>query len=95
MRFEDRKASWKSLEETVFDIAIIGGGINGAAVYHQLCSQGYRVLLVDKADFGGGTSQASAMFIWGGVLYLRNLELLTVAKFCLSRALFWARRAKC
>jgi glycerol-3-phosphate dehydrogenase len=85
MRFERRKVSWESLRETVFDIAIIGGGINGAAAYHQLCNQGYRVLLVDKADFGGGTSQASAMFIWGGVLYLRNLELLTVAKFCLSR----------
>jgi glycerol-3-phosphate dehydrogenase len=85
MRSERRKTSWDSIKETVFDIAVIGSGINGAATYHQLCSQGYRVLLVDKADFGGGTSQASAMFIWGGVLYLRNLELLTVAKFCLSR----------
>ena len=85
MRFERRRAQWESIEQTVFDVAIVGGGINGATVYHQLCSQGYRVLLVDKADFGGGTSQASAMFIWGGALYLRNLELVTVAKLCLSR----------
>ena len=85
MKLERRNNLWESIQQTVFDVAVVGGGINGASVYHQLCREGYRVLLVDKGDFGGGTSQASAMFIWGGVLYLRNLELLTVARFCLSR----------
>ena len=85
MKLERRKSLWESIEQTAFDVAVVGGGINGATVYHQLCREGYRVLLVDKGDFGGATSQASAMFIWGGVLYLRNLEWLTVARFCLSR----------
>ena len=61
-----------------FDVVIVGAGINGAAVCHALTSSGYRVLLVDQGDFGGGTSQASTMLIWGGLLYLKNLELATV-----------------
>ena len=85
MRHARRKAQWGRLDEGVFDVAVVGGGINGASVYHQLCSEGYRVLLVDKADFAGGTSQASAMFIWGGLLYLRNLEFRAVARFCRAR----------
>ena len=61
-----------------FDVVIVGAGINGAAVCHALTSGGYRVLLVDQGDVGGGTSQASTMLIWGGLLYLKNLELATV-----------------
>ena len=80
-----RAAQWGPTEHTVFDVAVIGGGINGASVYHELCSHGYRTLLVEKADFAGGTSQASAMFIWGGLLYLRNLEFASVAKYCRAR----------
>ena len=55
-----------------FDITIIGGGINGASLYNKLVQEGYRVLLIDKGDFASGTSQASGMMIWGGLLYLRN-----------------------
>ena len=72
-------------QNETFDVTIIGGGINGACLYHQLCRQGYRVLLVDKGDFACGTSQASAMMVWGGLLYLRNLDFLTVAKLSRDR----------
>jgi glycerol-3-phosphate dehydrogenase len=85
MRWERRKAQWESVERTVFDVAVIGGGINGASVYRALCRQGYRALLVDRADFAAGTSQASAMFIWGGLLYLRNLDLGAIMRFCRAR----------
>ncbi len=67
-----------------FDAVIIGGGITGASLYDRMCREGYRVLLVDRGDFGSGTSQASAMMIWGGLLYLRQLDFGTVWK--LSRA---------
>ncbi|MDH5763490.1 MAG: FAD-dependent oxidoreductase [Nitrospinota bacterium] len=72
-------------QNETFDVTIIGGGINGASLYHQLCRKGYRVLLVDKGDFACGTSQASAMMVWGGLLYLRNLDLLTVAQLSRDR----------
>ena len=42
-------------------------------------------LLVDARDFAGATSQASAMMIWGGLLYLRNWDLLTVWRLCAAR----------
>lgn len=85
MRWQRRGAQWESVAHAAFDVAIVGGGINGASIYHQLCREGYRVLLVDQGDFGGGTSQASAMFIWGGLLYLRNLQIGSVARFCHAR----------
>jgi len=72
-------------QNEIFDVTIVGGGINGACLYHHLCQQGYRVLLVDKGDFACGTSQASAMMVWGGLLYLRNMDFLTVAKLSRDR----------
>ena len=74
-----------TLDRRTFDVVVIGGGINGAALFHTLSRAGYRVLVVDGSDFGSGTSQGSTMLIWGGLLYLRNLELGTVWRLCASR----------
>ncbi|MEN8189678.1 MAG: FAD-dependent oxidoreductase [Thermodesulfobacteriota bacterium] len=68
-----------------FDVAIIGGGINGACLFDLLCRRGYRTILLERGDFGGGTSQASAMMIWGGLLYLRNMDVPSVFNFSRSR----------
>ena len=68
-----------------FDVVVLGGGINGACLYDSLCRQGYRVLLADKRDFASGTSQASGMMLWGGLLYLRNLDFSTVFKLSADR----------
>ncbi len=85
MGIEQRQYQWDALEGNVFDVAIIGGGINGVCLYHRLCSNGFRVALLDKEDFAGATSQASAMMIWGGLLYLRNWDLPTVWRLCAAR----------
>lgn len=68
-----------------FDVAVIGAGINGAAIAHALAAAGYRVLLVEQGDIGSGTSQASTMLIWGGLLYLRHLEIATVVALSRDR----------
>lgn len=80
-----RTASWDAALASIHDVVIIGGGINGASVYSELCRRGYRALLVDRGDFGGGTSQSSAMWVWGGLIYLATLDFATVAKLCASR----------
>jgi glycerol-3-phosphate dehydrogenase len=80
-----RRAVFDQAGSASFDVAIVGGGINGACLYHHLCSAGYRVLLVDKGDFASGTSQASAMMIWGGLLYLSTLDVATVLRLSASR----------
>lgn len=64
---------------------IIGGGITGTSLANLLHRTGRSALLVEKEDFGSGTSQASGMMIWGGLLYLKNLEFLQVRKFCRAR----------
>ncbi len=73
-----RQKNWNIIVNNSFDVVIIGGGINGASVYRELSRQGYKVLLVEKGDFSCGTSQSSAMMIWGGLLYLKNLAFLSV-----------------
>lgn len=85
MSLKRRLQNWESMSQTIFDVAIIGGGINGACLYNHLSRDGYRVLLLDKGDFAGATSQASAMMIWGGLLYLRNWDMATVWQLCASR----------
>lgn len=64
---------------------IVGGGISGAPLYRQLCRLGYRTAIIDKGDFASGTSQASGMLVWGGLLYLKELDLMTVIQLCRAR----------
>lgn len=71
--------------DQIFDAVIIGGGVNGACLYDRLCRMGYRVVLLDRGDFACATSQASAMMVWGGLLYLRCLDLSTVYKYSRAR----------
>ena len=55
-----------------FDIAIIGGGINGAAIARDAAGRGLRVLLVEQDDLAAGTSSASTKLIHGGLRYLAH-----------------------
>src|SRR3954468_23471758 len=54
-----------------FDLAIIGGGINGVGIARDAAGRGIRVLLIEQGDLGAGTSSASTKLIHGG---LENLE---------------------
>jgi glycerol-3-phosphate dehydrogenase len=55
-----------------FDIAIIGGGINGTGVARDAAGRGLRVLLVEANDLSSGTSGASSKLIHGGLRYLEQ-----------------------
>jgi glycerol-3-phosphate dehydrogenase len=80
-----RQTQWERLGSTEFDVLILGGGINGACLFHELSAAGYQVLLVDRGDFACATTQSSAMMIWGGLLYLKDLRIPTVLSLCRSR----------
>lgn len=60
----------KKIGSTEYDVAIVGGGINGAAAAQELSAKGYRVLLVDKGDFGSGSSSRSSRLLHCGLRYL-------------------------
>lgn len=55
-----------------FDLAIIGGGINGTGIARDAAGRGLRVLLLEMNDLGGGTSSASSKLIHGGLRYLEH-----------------------
>src|SRR5438034_2588855 len=64
-----------SLRGSNFEIAIIGGGINGVAIARVCALAGRRVLLVEKHDFASGTTSRSTRIIHGGLRYLEHGEL--------------------
>lgn len=70
-----------------FDVIIIGAGINGAGVFRDLCAQGLKCLIVDKGDFGSGTSAAPSRLIHGGLKYLETGEFRLVAESTYERNL--------
>lgn len=58
----------------MFDVIIIGAGINGAGIARDAARRGLKVLLLDKKDIASGTSGASTRLIHGGLRYLEHLE---------------------
>lgn len=78
-----------------FDVIILGAGINGAGLFRDLCLQGVKCLIVDKADFGSGTSAAPSRLIHGGIKYLETGELGLVAQSTLERNLLLRNAPHC
>jgi glycerol-3-phosphate dehydrogenase len=61
-----------------FDLAIIGGGINGTGIARDAAGRGLKVLLVEQSDLASGTSSASSKLIHGGLRYLEHGALRLV-----------------
>jgi glycerol-3-phosphate dehydrogenase len=61
-----------------FDLLIIGGGINGAAIARDAAIRGAKALLVEKDDLAAHTSSASSKLIHGGLRYLEYYEFRLV-----------------
>ncbi len=80
-----RESNVEKLGEQLFDVLIIGGGINGAVAAAALAGRGVRVALIERGDFASGVSSASSNLAWGGIKYLETHEYLLVNKLCRSR----------
>lgn len=70
-----------------FDLIVIGGGINGAAIARDAALRGLSVLLLEKSDFGSGTSSFSSRLIHGGLRYLEYAEFPLVFESLRERRL--------
>ncbi len=68
----------RRLADEDFDVLVIGGGITGAGVALDAASRGLRTALVEKGDFGSGTSSKSSKMIHGGIRYLQQREFRLV-----------------
>jgi glycerol-3-phosphate dehydrogenase len=63
-----------------YDLAIVGGGINGCGIARDAAGRGLTVLLVEQGDLGGATSSASTKLIHGGLRYLEHYDFSLVRK---------------
>ena len=78
------------MAEAEYDIAIIGGGINGCGIARDAAGRGYSVLLCEQDDFASGTSSVSTKLIHGGLRYLEYYEFRLVREALMEREVLWA-----
>lgn len=64
----------------MYDLAIIGGGINGVGIARDAAGRGLNVLLVERDDLAAHTSSASTKLVHGGLRYLEQYEFALVRK---------------
>ena len=78
------------MTDQTFDLAVIGGGVNGCGIARDAAGRGARVLLLEAGDLGGGTSSASSKLIHGGLRYLEHYEFGLVREALSERERLWA-----
>ena len=71
--------------QKVYDILIVGGGINGAGIARDAAGRGAAVCLVEKDDLAQATSSASTKLVHGGLRYLEHLEFRLVRESLIER----------
>jgi glycerol-3-phosphate dehydrogenase len=76
-----------AIQEGSFDVIVVGGGITGAGVALDAASRGYSVALLERDDYGKGTSSRSSKMVHGGLRYLQNFDLGLVREALLERQL--------
>ena len=78
------------MSDPVFDIFIVGGGINGCGIARDAAGRGFSVCLAEMNDLASGTSSASTKLIHGGLRYLEHYEFRLVRESLKEREVLWA-----
>ncbi len=66
--------SFPEIENTSYDLIVIGGGINGAGIARDAALRGLKTILIEKGDFASGTTSCPSRLIHGGLRYLEYFE---------------------
>ena len=74
----------------IFDLFVIGGGINGCGIARDAAGRGYSVALAEMNDFASGTSSGATKLIHGGLRYLEHYEFRLVREALMEREVLWA-----
>lgn len=72
-----------------FDLAIIGGGVNGCGIARDAAGRGASVVLFEQNDLASATSSASTKLIHGGLRYLEHYEFRLVREALMEREVLW------
>lgn len=83
----DREKIIGDLQNTTYDLVVIGGGITGAGIALDASSRGLKVALLEKGDFASGTSSKSTKLIHGGLRYLKQFDFWLVKEVGSERAI--------
>lgn len=75
--------------EPTYDLAVIGGGINGCGIARDATGRGASVILLEKDDLASATSSASTKLIHGGLRYLEHYEFRLVREALMERERLW------
>jgi len=78
-----------STDPGTFDLAVIGGGINGCGIARDAAGRGASVVLLEARDLASGTSSASTKLIHGGLRYLEHYEFALVRESLSERERLW------
>lgn len=78
------------MSSQIFDIFVIGGGINGCGIARDAVGRGYSVALAEMNDFASGTSSGATKLIHGGLRYLEHYEFRLVRESLMEREVLWA-----
>jgi glycerol-3-phosphate dehydrogenase len=73
----------------IYDLAIIGGGINGCGIARDAAGRGHSVFLCERDDLASGTSSRSTKLIHGGLRYLEHFDFRLVRESLLERETLW------
>ncbi len=84
-----RLAVLQEMAGETLDLLVIGGGITGAGIALDASVRGMKVAVVEKADFGSGTSSRSTKLIHGGLRYLKQGEVKLVREVGRERAILY------
>ncbi|MFH3479807.1 glycerol-3-phosphate dehydrogenase [Xanthobacter variabilis] len=76
-------------EARIFDLAIVGGGVNGCGIARDAAGRGLSVVLLEQRDLASGTSSASTKLIHGGLRYLEHGEFRLVREALEEREVLW------
>jgi glycerol-3-phosphate dehydrogenase len=79
----------KRLLDRIFDLAIIGGGINGCGIARDAAGRGNSVFLCEMNDLASGTSSWSTKLVHGGLRYLEYYEFRLVREALIEREILW------
>lgn len=75
--------------DTIYDLCIIGGGVNGAGVARDAQGRGLSCVLVEQNDLASATSSAATKLIHGGLRYLEYYEFRLVREALGERERLW------
>jgi glycerol-3-phosphate dehydrogenase len=78
------------MSDTLYDLAVIGGGVNGCGIARDAAGRGAKVILLERGDLASGTSSGSTKLIHGGLRYLEHYEFGLVRESLIEREKLWA-----